>query len=946
MAQSAGTMIGGIFAARRVIGFGKDIMDTFAGFEQGMADVKAVSGASGDDFERLSAKAKEMGSETSKTATEAAEGLKYLSLAGWNTEQVLAGIEPVLRLSEAGTMNLGRASDLATDSMAAMGIGVGDLMPYLDKVAQTGRKANTSVEQLMDAFVIAGGVFKTNNVPLEESAALLGILANRGFKGSEAGTAINAITSNITSGLGNPGKAMRKLSLSAFDAKGNFKGLEQVFREVKAKIDPMTDAQKAQYISMIAGKEHLKTFTGILDGLGNEYDSLKGSVSSADGALMDMAKTQMDTYSGAMNLLKAAVDGAKITIGSKLAPTIRKAATQLTALIPNLMAQAEKEYDAMTKSPVWQNADWIGKVKIAWDRLVSKPFSAWWQGTGKKEFEKVGKEIARSGKKILGGLLKEAFSFNGASSVLSAGVLAMPAMKAGKGIFGTVKVMKELASVGGGAAKGVSLLGPALGLLANPIGLAVAGIGALGLGFVAYRKHQEKARKEMINMGGALREAAESYQEVADKSALTKTLTDEYRSLDDAVKNNVGTAEELTAAQERMAELTQQLQDMFPQTLTNYDIERGKMLEKLGIIDQMNEAELALEKLRLEGVVAEKRAQQSKLEKEIGNIGDQIAKQEERVKAFAAERDAIDAAIPLFRRYEAEFQKINQMEFSEERTAKMQDLIKRANELGNTVGLHFGNIGLISGTSDDLFKKAEEVNKKIFNEISKQSEKTAELNTAKSSYEELYNAQKNIIEIDLGGTLEEQAKKFKDMSTEEQARFDAALVRINDINNRMSEMPTEHKINVDVVFNESRGTSNIPAEARQRLGMDYKTGLKLDEYADGGLANRPSIFAEEGPEMAIPINNKPRSHALLEETNRIMGHDTTSDLASQTNKLIKNHAVNNSETSIVYSPQIVVQGGAPGDVQKQVEQGSKQSFDDFSRWYKQMRQQERRLSFQ
>lgn len=343
--KKAGAIAAGAFALSKIVGGVKDVVNTFATFEQGMANVKAVSGATGDAFTQLSNKAKEMGAKTSKTAAEAADGLQYLALAGWDTEQMLQGIEPVLRLSEAGQIDLGRASDLVTDSMSALGIQVSELPGYLDKVAQTSRRANTNIDALMEGFLVAGGTFKTFNVPLEESNALMGILANRGFKGAEAGTAMNAIVTNLTSGAGAAGKAMKELNISAFDSQGRFKGLENVLLEVKGKMDKMTDAQKAQYISMIAGKEHMKTFTGIMDGLGAEYGDLKSSIAGADGALMDMANTQMDTFTGSMTLLSSAIDGAKLQLGEKLAPTIRRVADWITKYIPVAMDVAGKAFN-------------------------------------------------------------------------------------------------------------------------------------------------------------------------------------------------------------------------------------------------------------------------------------------------------------------------------------------------------------------------------------------------------------------------------------------------------------------------------------------------------------------------------------------------------------------------------------------------------------------------
>lgn len=341
VAAAAGVALAGAMTVK----FGKDAVNTFATFEQSMANVKAVSGVAGEEFDMLAEKAKQMGATTSKTAAEAADGLQYLALAGWDTQQMIAGIEPVLRLSEAGALDLGRASDLVTDSMSALGVEVQDLPGYLDQVAQTSRRANTNIDALMEAFLVSGGTFKTFNIPLEEANALLGIMANRGYKGSQAGTAMNAIVTNLTSGAGAAGKAMNELGISAFDNQGKFKGLENVFLEVKSKLDVMTDAQKAQYISMIAGKEHLKTFTGIMDGLGNEYNDLKSEISGADGALQDMADTQMDTYLGAMKLLESAIDGVKLAVGERLAPSIRRVAEFITTNMSTVQSVIEKFMD-------------------------------------------------------------------------------------------------------------------------------------------------------------------------------------------------------------------------------------------------------------------------------------------------------------------------------------------------------------------------------------------------------------------------------------------------------------------------------------------------------------------------------------------------------------------------------------------------------------------------
>ena len=304
-----------------------------AEFDSAMSEVKAISGASGKEFKQLETKAREMGATTSFSASEAAEGMKYMALAGWDTKQIMGGIGPVLHLAEAGALDLGRASDLVTDSMAAMGLEVKDLPKYLDQVAQTSRKSNTDIDALMEAFVIAGGTFRQFNVPTAEAAAMLGVLANRGFKGAEAGTAMNAIMSNLTSGTGQAGKAMEKLGISAFDADGNFKGLETVLLEVKEKLAGMTEEQQAHFIAMLAGKDHMKTFQSLLNGLGEEYTELKGDITDSNGALKEMRDEMKNNLQGALENLSSAFDEMAISIGHALMPAIEFLVSVIQSLV-------------------------------------------------------------------------------------------------------------------------------------------------------------------------------------------------------------------------------------------------------------------------------------------------------------------------------------------------------------------------------------------------------------------------------------------------------------------------------------------------------------------------------------------------------------------------------------------------------------------------------------
>lgn len=235
-------------------------------FESALSSVEATLGskATAEGMELLKQKAMEMGKETTKSASESANAMEYMALAGWNTQQIIGGIEPILRMSEAGKADLATTSDLVTDSMSALGIQVNELGGFLDKVSKTSTSSNTSILQMMEAFIVAGGKSKSLGGDITELSGILGVMANRGLKGSEAGRGLSAILTNLTSPTGQAQKALNELGFSAFDSSGNFIGLEKSFYKLQDSLKDMTQEQRVTYLSMIAGKEHGKTMEAIM----------------------------------------------------------------------------------------------------------------------------------------------------------------------------------------------------------------------------------------------------------------------------------------------------------------------------------------------------------------------------------------------------------------------------------------------------------------------------------------------------------------------------------------------------------------------------------------------------------------------------------------------------------------------------------------------------------
>jgi TP901 family phage tail tape measure protein len=305
---------------------------TAATFEQGMSRVKAMTGATGKDFITLEKLALKMGKSTSKTATEAAAAIEYMGLAGWNTKQIQEGLEPVLRASEAGMMDLGLTSDLVTDSMGALGIGTKDLSRYLDIGAKAQSNSNQSMQQFLEAMVTGGGIFESFNVPLEEAGALLGVMADKGIKGSEAGNSLIAIMNALTAGTGQAGDAMRELGVEVYDSKGNFRGITTVLNDINKKFAGMTVEQKNTYMQLIGGRTRFKDFKKLLQGASGNLETLTKKLYNSKGALSDMAKTMQDNLIGEWTKFKSALEGVAISIGSAFLPYLRQGVKWLMGL--------------------------------------------------------------------------------------------------------------------------------------------------------------------------------------------------------------------------------------------------------------------------------------------------------------------------------------------------------------------------------------------------------------------------------------------------------------------------------------------------------------------------------------------------------------------------------------------------------------------------------------
>ncbi len=357
-----------------ITGIGAAAIKIGMDFEESMSKVKAMSGATGEEMVLLQQAARDAGASTSKSAKDAADALGFMALAGWDSTTSMEALMPVLRLSEAGNIDLAKASSLVTDSMSAMGLTTKDLPRYLDIVAQTARSSNTDIDQMAEAYLKVGGTLRGLGVPLEESALALGLLANSGIKGSEAGTALNAVMTNLTAPTGRAKQALEELSFSAFDSEGNFKGLENVLFDLKDKLAGMTEEQRNTYLAMIGGKEHVKDLNALLNGLDDSYDDLTASIKESDGALEDVAKTMQDNNKGSLTALKSAIEELGLKIYDVLKPSIANIIEAIQGFIDKLNSLSPAQQETIVKLGLLVAA--IGPALLIFGKIITVVGSA------------------------------------------------------------------------------------------------------------------------------------------------------------------------------------------------------------------------------------------------------------------------------------------------------------------------------------------------------------------------------------------------------------------------------------------------------------------------------------------------------------------------------------------------------------------------------------------
>lgn len=556
------SLIGASFGAAESV-------NSFQDFESMMSQVKAISGATGQEFDDLTAKAQEMGATTKFTATESAEAFNYMAMAGWKPQQMIDGISGIMSLAAASGEDLGTTSDIVTDALTAFGLQAGGAGHFADVLAQASANANTNVSMLGESFKYVAPVAGAMNYSVEDTSLALGLMANASIKGSMAGTALKTSLANMAAPTDSMAAAMDKYRISLTDSEGNMKSLRGVIDNLRGSLGGLSETEQTAAASTIFGKEAMSGMLAIINASEEDYNKLSTAIGNSKDAAEGMADTMLDNLKGSFTLMQSAIEGTENAFGKRLSPYLRGIAGGITDMMPEItdginavmdvvddkIAGVKRKITDMTGSDEWKNADLFGKIDIAWDSIIAKPFGNWVSGDGAQLISSGLGTLFSSAAAILPGGEKA-----GLTSWLSAGVLAKGAVaiaQKGKSVVETLSPIGDAISnitEAAGSANDVMDFASNLGSMipmGAKVGLAAAGITAaiIGIKLAIDKYNQTQLENSLEEHFGKIKLSADEVKDVAAGILNQKYLTNVELAL-----NEVQNADNLRAEAQKALE--------------------------------------------------------------------------------------------------------------------------------------------------------------------------------------------------------------------------------------------------------------------------------------------------------------------------------------------------------------------------------------------------------
>ena len=310
-----------------------DTIQTTAQFEQSMAKVKAITGATGEEFDTLTAFARELGATTMMSATESADAMAFLGMAGWQTSEILAGLPAILDLTVASGKDFATVADIVSDNLTAFGLTANDATMYADSLAYAMTHANVNMDTLGESLKYIAPVATSAGVSMQEAVAMTMMLGDAGIKGSQAGTTLRTVMLNLTGANEKATAKLKELGVAVFDSEGKTRSFADIIRDLNKATEGMTDAQKTAIANTLVGKTAVSGFSVLLEQGADKLEAYTEGIHNSSGASEEMATIMGDTLQGKVKIFESAMQDLQITIGNALLPTLTAGVESLTNFV-------------------------------------------------------------------------------------------------------------------------------------------------------------------------------------------------------------------------------------------------------------------------------------------------------------------------------------------------------------------------------------------------------------------------------------------------------------------------------------------------------------------------------------------------------------------------------------------------------------------------------------
>ena len=799
MKKSAAVIgVASVAAAKKTIDVGKS-------FEAGMSEVQAISGASGKDLEKLSAKAKQMGATTKFSATESATALKYMAMAGWKTNQMVSGLSGVMNLAAASGEDLGTVSDIVTDSMTAFGLKAKDSGHFADVLAKASSSSNTNVAMMGETFKYVAPLAGSMKYSIEDTATAIGLMANAGIKGSQAGTELRSILTRLVKPPKDAAAALSALGISTTKADGSMKPMRQTMAELREKFSGLTDSQKSQYAAAIAGQEAMSGLLAIVNASDSDFNKLQKAIDNSSGAAKKQADIMNNNLQGALYDLGSAAEAVGIGIYEDIKTPLTKAVGVGTKQLRILSSKLKKG----------------GIKKIVPEEAINTVENL---GT-------VAKAVGGGGLKVLGAAAK--LVGNNMEVALPVATSLLTVFKGYKAVTTVVTAFRTVSAATEGASTGVQILGTAIQLftgktisattataafktvctaLGGPVGIGVVAVGALAAGVAAYALTQKKAVTEADRYYSSCTKLKKKQEEMA---ASIKSLHKENQKNVDSTRANGVHADQLYQRLTKLMNVEHK--------------SAGTKAQIVSVVKQLNEL--------LPGLNLEYDKEADKLNKSTSAIKKNIAALKEQAMAKAYQKGMESAASKVAK---ADIENEKAIKKKTEATNTYTAAVEKMNQVTAKV-----NQGKIT-TSSDEYKKASNDLTKYYdammtaNKAVEQSGKN--LNAAQkelTTYTDKYTAQTNYTEY--LKSLDDLAKQAK-IKASDIPKSVGEGIKQGVYANPTSGKELKSLIKLDNLVNSDQ------------LAKMQEQGMKIPQYLSKGISDGSISFKSAAKQMQNAIN--------------------------------------------------------------------------------------------